>query len=92
MYQSGGGSLRMRAVYTIDEGDIIITALPHLVSGSKVLEQIAALMQAKKLPLVSDLRDESDRKEKVRIVIELKSNAYPKKVLNNQSIQTSSGF
>lgn len=74
MYQSGGGSLRMRAVYTIDEGDIIITALPHLVSGSKVLEQIAALMQAKKLPLVSDLRDESDHEEPTRLVITPRSN------------------
>lgn len=74
MYQSGGGSLRMRAVYTVDEGDIIITALPHLVSGSKVLEQIAALMQAKKLPLVSDLRDESDHEEPTRLVITPRSN------------------
>ncbi|HXH54882.1 MAG TPA: DNA topoisomerase IV subunit A [Gammaproteobacteria bacterium] len=74
MYQSGGGSLRMRAVYTIDAGDIIITALPHLVSGSKVLEQIAALMQAKKLPLVSDLRDESDHEEPTRLVITPRSN------------------
>jgi len=74
MYQSGNGSLRMRAVYTMDAGDIIITALPHLVSGSKVLEQIAALMQAKKLPLVSDLRDESDHEEPTRLVITPRSN------------------
>lgn len=74
MYQSGGGSLRMRAVYTEEEGDIVITALPHLVSGSKVLEQIAALMQAKKLPLVSDLRDESDHEEPTRLVITPRSN------------------
>ncbi len=74
IYQTGGGSLRMRAVYTEEDGDIVITALPHLVSGSKVLEQIAALMQAKKLPMVSDLRDESDHEEPTRLVITPRSN------------------
>jgi len=74
MYKLGGGSLRMRAVYTEEEGDIVITALPHLVSGSKVLEQIAELMQTKKLPLVSDLRDESDHENPTRLVITPRSN------------------
>jgi topoisomerase-4 subunit A len=74
IYKTGNGTLRMRAVYTKEEGDIIVTALPHLVSGSKVLEQIAALMQAKKLPLVSDLRDESDHENPTRIVITPRSN------------------
>lgn len=69
IYQTGGGTLRMRAVYLEEDGDIIVTALPHLVSGSKVLEQIAALMQAKKLPLVADLRDESDHENPTRLVI-----------------------
>ena len=73
-YQSGQGSFRMRAVYQEEKGTIVIVALPYLVSGSKVLEQIAALMQAKKLPLVSDLRDESDHEHPVRLVIVPRSN------------------
>ena len=55
MYRTGTGSLRMRAVYMQENGDIVVTALPHQVSGAKVLEQIAAQMQAKKLPMVEDL-------------------------------------
>lgn len=74
MYQNGVGSLRMRAVYTRDEGDIVITALPHQTSGSAVLEQIAAQMQAKKLPMVEDLRDESDHENATRLVITPRSN------------------
>jgi len=74
IYESGMGSLKMRAVYNEEEGDIIITALPHLVSGSKILEQIAALMQAKKLPWISDLRDESDHENPTRLVITPRSN------------------
>lgn len=74
MYRTGNGSIRMRAVYTTENGDIIVTALPHMVSGSKVLEQIAALMQAKKLPLISDLRDESDHENPTRLVITPRSN------------------
>ncbi len=71
MYETGKGSVRMRAVYHVEDGDIIVTALPHQVSGAKVLEQIAALMQAKpsKLPQVADLRDESDHENPCRIVI-----------------------
>ena len=60
IYRTGKGSVKMRAVYTKEDGDIVITALPHQVSGAKILEQIAAQMQAKKLPLVTDLRDESN--------------------------------
>jgi topoisomerase-4 subunit A len=74
IYKSGGGTLRMRAIYTLEDGDIVITALPHLVSGSKVLEQIAALMQAKKLPMVSDLRDESDHENPTRLIVTPRSN------------------
>ncbi|WP_434772672.1 DNA topoisomerase IV subunit A [Pseudomonas entomophila] len=69
LYESGRGSIRMRAVYRVEEGDIVVTALPHQVSGAKVLEQIAAQMQAKKLPMVADLRDESDHENPCRIVI-----------------------
>ncbi|MAK92771.1 MAG: DNA topoisomerase IV subunit A [Oleibacter sp.] len=74
MYRDGRGSVKMRAVYHKEDGDIVITALPHQVSGAKILEQIAAQMQAKKLPLVTDLRDESDHENPTRLVIVPKSN------------------
>ncbi|PKQ41521.1 DNA topoisomerase IV subunit A [Pseudomonas sp. YY-1] len=74
IYETGRGSVRMRAVYSVEDGDIVVTALPHQVSGSKVLEQIAAQMQAKKLPMVADLRDESDHENPCRIVIIPRSN------------------
>ncbi len=71
IYQTGRGSIRMRAVYSVEDGDIVVTALPHQVSGAKVLEQIAAMMQAKpsKAPQIADLRDESDHENPCRIVI-----------------------
>ncbi len=71
---TGRGSYRMRSVYHVDKGEIIITALPYQVSGNKVLTQIADQMQAKKLPLITDLRDESDHENPTRLVIELRSN------------------
>ncbi|KRW57758.1 DNA topoisomerase IV subunit A [Pseudomonas sp. TTU2014-080ASC] len=74
VYETGRGSVRMRAVYRVEDGDIVVTALPHQVSGAKVLEQIAAQMQAKKLPMVADLRDESDHENPCRIVIIPRSN------------------
>ncbi len=74
MYKTGNGSIRMRAVYTEEADEIIITALPYQVSGGKVLEQIAQQMQDKKLPLVSDLRDESDHENPTRLVIMPRSN------------------
>src|SRR5579872_7298835 len=74
MYRTGNGSFRTRAVYAMEEDEIIITALPYQVSGAKVLEQIALQMQNKKLPLVSDLRDESDHENPTRLVIIPRSN------------------
>ena len=74
IYENGRGSVRMRGLYTQEDGDIVITALPHQTSGAKVLEQIAAQMNAKKLPMVSDLRDESDHESPCRIVIVPRSN------------------
>ena len=74
IYQTGRGSIKMRAIYTEEHGDIVITALPHQCSGAKVLEQIAAQMNAKKLPMVADLRDESDHENPTRIVIVPRSN------------------
>ncbi|GAB6042025.1 DNA topoisomerase IV subunit A [Endothiovibrio diazotrophicus] len=74
LYRSGNGSVRMRARWSRDEGEIVIDALPHQVSGNKVLEQIAQQMQAKKLPMVEDLRDESDHEHPTRLVIVPRSN------------------
>lgn len=74
MYQKGVGSIKTRAVYEKVEDEIIITALPYQVSSAKVLTQIADQMQAKKLPMVVGLRDESDHEEPVRLVITLRSN------------------
>lgn len=74
LYKTGKGSVKARAVYHIENGDIIITALPYQVSGAKVLEQIAAQMQKKKLPMVIDLRDESDHENPTRIVVVPRSN------------------
>ena len=74
IYQTGRGSIRMRAVYDVDQGDIVITSLPHQASGGKILEQIAGQMTAKKLPMVVDLRDESDHENPVRLVVVPRSN------------------
>ena len=74
MYEGGSGSVRMRARFERDNGAIVVTALPYQVSGSKVLEQIAQQMLAKKLPMVEDLRDESDHENPTRLVIVPRSN------------------
>lgn len=74
MYATGNGSVKMRAVYTTEKHNIVITALPYQVSGAKVVEQIAAQMQLKKLPMVDDLRDESDHEHPTRLVIIPRSN------------------
>ena len=74
MYLTGKGSMRMRALWQQEGPDVVITALPHQVSGSKVLEQIAHQMQLKKLPMVADLRDESDHENPTRLVIIPRSN------------------
>ena len=72
IYATGSGTLRLRAAYKIEGSDIIITSLPHQISGSKILEQIAAQMRNKKLPQVDDLRDESDHEDPTRLVISKK--------------------
>ena len=74
MYETGTGGYRARATYDVVDGDVIIEALPFQVSGSKVLEQIANQMRQKKLPMVEDLRDESDHENPTRLVIVPKSN------------------
>ncbi len=73
LYQTGNGSVRLRAVFERENGDVVITALPHQVSGARIMEQIAAQMTAKKLPMVEDLRDESDHENPTRLVIALRS-------------------
>jgi topoisomerase-4 subunit A len=74
IYETGTGSFKARATYEVEDGEIIIDALPFQVSGSKVLEQIGAQMQQKKLPMVDDIRDESDHENPTRLVIVPKSN------------------
>ena len=74
LYESGRGSVRARALWHIEQGEIVVTALPHQVSPAKVLDQIAAQMQAKNLPMVVDLRDEADHENPTRIVVVPRSN------------------
>jgi topoisomerase-4 subunit A len=69
MYEKGTGSIRARAIYATENDNVVIKALPHQVSPSKVLEQIAAQMRAKKLPMLEDLRDESDHENPIRLVL-----------------------
>ncbi len=76
LYRSGQGSVRLRARYEYARGDeeVVITELPYQTSGARVLEQIATQMQAKKLPMVEDLRDESDHENPIRLILALRSN------------------
>jgi topoisomerase-4 subunit A len=72
IYKTGSGSLRLRARYEIENGEIVVVELPFQTSGAKVLEQIAMQMRAKKLPMVEDLRDESDHESPTRLVLSIK--------------------
>ena len=74
LYETGNGSIRARAVYTREDGNLVITALPYQVSPSKIVEQIAQQMRAKKLPWLEDLRDESDHADPIRLVLVPRSN------------------
>ncbi|KLI97371.1 DNA topoisomerase IV subunit A [Luteimonas sp. FCS-9] len=74
MYETGHGSVRARATFEKEHANIVITALPYQVSPSKVIEQIAAQMRAKKLPWLEDIRDESDHANPVRVVLVPRSN------------------
>lgn len=74
LYETGRGSIRARAVYDKEDGEIVITALPHQASPAKVLEQIAQQMHLKKLPMLVDLRDESDHENPTRLVLVPRSN------------------
>ncbi len=88
IYETGTGSVRMRAKWEREDGDIVITALPHQTSGAKVLEQIAQQMQQKKLPMVEDLRDESDHENPTRLVIVPRSNRVDVDELMNHLFAT----
>lgn len=74
IYETGGGSVRARGTWIRENGNIVITALPYQVSPSKIMEQIAQQMRAKKLPWLEDLRDESDHENPVRLVLIPRSN------------------
>lgn len=83
IYRTGKGSVKMRAVWHKEGSEIVITSLPHQVSGAKLLEQIANQMRAKKLPMVEDLRDESDHENPTRIVVVPRSNRVDSEQLMN---------
>ncbi len=74
IYETGNGSIRARAIYRREGSEIVISALPHQVSPAKIQEQIAQQMRAKKLPMVEDIRDESDHQDACRLVLVLRSN------------------
>ena len=88
IYATGRGGLRMRAVWDVEQGDIVVSALPHQASGSRVLEQIAQQMQARKLPMVADLRDESDHENPTRLVIVPRSNRVDREALMSHLFAT----
>ena len=88
IYKDGSGTLRLRARYFFDNGEIVISELPYQVSGAKVLEQIAGQIQAKKLPMVEDLRDESDHENPTRLVLSPKSNRVDMEALMSHLFAT----
>ncbi|PKH25354.1 DNA topoisomerase IV subunit A [Enterobacterales bacterium CwR94] len=88
IYQTGRGSVRQRAVWKKEDGDIVITALPHQVSGARVLEQIATQMRNKKLPMVEDLRDESNHENPTCLVIVPRSNRVDMEPVMNHLFAT----
>ncbi len=87
-YRSGQGTIRLRATYEFENGDIVVTALPYQVSTGRVIEQIAAQMTAKKLPLVADVRDESDHEEPVRLRIVPRSSRVDREALMGHLLAT----
>ena len=88
IYSTGRGSVKMRATYEVEDGAIVILALPHQTSSSKILEQIASQMEAKKLPMIIDLRDESDEESPTRLVLVPKSNRVDKEAVMNHLFAT----
>jgi topoisomerase-4 subunit A len=90
IYKTGVGTLRLRASYKLENSDIVITELPYQISGGKILEQIASQMRSKKLPLVEDLRDESDHEAPIRLVITPKSRRVDVEELMSHLFSTTS--
>ena len=88
IYETGSGSVRQRATWERENGNIIVKSLPYQVSGSRILEQIAAQMLAKKLPMVADIRDESDHENPIRLVIEPRSNRVDAEQMMNHLFAT----
>ena len=88
LYETGNGSIKMRAVWERENGEIVVTALPHQASPARILEQIAVQMQAKKLPLIEDIRDESDHENPTRLVIVPRSNRVDAEQLMNHLFAT----
>ena len=87
-YKTGKGSIKMRATYEVENGEIIINALPYHTPSTKILEQIAAQIEAKKLPMIVDLRDESDEKNPTRLILVPKSNRVDKEAVMNHLFST----
>ena len=88
MYSTGRGSIKMRSTFKFEDGEIVINALPHQTSSSKILEQIAVQIESKKLPMIVDLRDESDEANPVRIVLVPRSNRIDKEAVMNHLFAT----
>ena len=88
MYQTGRGAVKLRATYEIENGEVVITALPYQVSTTRILEQIAAQIDSKKLNLIEDLRDESDGENPVRIIVLPRSNRVDKDALMSHLFAT----
>ncbi len=89
IYETGGGTLRLRAAYKMEGSDIVVTSLPHQISGAKLQEQIASQMRAKKLPQVDDLRDESDHEDPTRLVISKKRGVDVEQLMSHLFATTS---
>ncbi len=88
IYETGTGSIKLRAVFHVEDGNIIITRLPHQVSSAKLIEQIASHMHGKKIPWLSDIRDESDYNDPVRIVLVPRSNRIDTNLLMSHLFAT----
>ena len=88
MYQTGRGAVKLRATYEIENGEVVITALPYQVSTTRILEQIAAQIDSKKMNLIEDLRDESDGENLVRIIVVPRSNRVDKDALMSHLFAT----
>ena len=74
IYKTGNGSIKARAVWYKEDGNIVISAIPYQSSGNKIMEQLASQMQSKKLPMIEDLRDESDHENPIRLILVPRSN------------------